>query len=125
MKFLNKIKSRPSHEKNVVSLVLAGLFTFIIFSVWLGFGSNKDIQEETNKLSSVSPIQIIKEEFGRAYTDFKSQTPGLIPNPEEFQDIINEVESLESDASTTTGTSSYETATGTQETIDDLNTIEE
>ncbi len=80
MSILTKIRQRPDNEKKVFSLVTAGVLTLIIFITWISFtGNNKTLSTEQvitedKTLSSISPIQVIKEEFGKAISNFKEIT---------------------------------------------------
>ena len=77
MGILNSIRNQPDNQKKIVSLVLAVILTAIIVSVWFTYsdkGENKIASEEPNKLSSVSPFQMIKEEFSKAFSGFKEMT---------------------------------------------------
>lgn len=80
MSILTKIRQRPDNEKKVFSLVTAGVLTLIIFIVWISFTrtsktlSTEQVATEDKTLSSISPIQVIKEEFGKAISNFKEIT---------------------------------------------------
>lgn len=72
MSILEKIKQRPDNQKRVFSLIGAGVLTAIIFFVWLSF-SRVSVETKINndKLSSISPIQVIKDEFSKAFSGLK------------------------------------------------------
>ena len=74
MSILTTIKQRPENQKKIISLVTAVILTFIIVIVWFSF-SGKSIngqlaEEGDNKLSSVSPMQVIKDEFSKVFSGF-------------------------------------------------------
>ena len=73
MTILNNIKKRPDNQKKFFSLVLALVLTFFIVGFWYSFTSDSSVNKKTgeseNKLSSVSPWQIIKDEFSKAQTE--------------------------------------------------------
>ena len=100
MGILTKMKQRPDSEKKLFSLVLAGVITLVIVMGYFSF-SNSDpkVEDESGKLSSVSPIQMIKDEFSKAFSGFgeSSTTPNV---PIEIIDTGGE------SVSTTTSTSS-------------------
>jgi hypothetical protein len=101
MGILTKMKQRPDSEKKLFSLVLAGVITLVIVMGYFSF-SNSDpkVEDESGKLSSVSPIQMIKDEFSKAFSGFgenSSSTPNV---PIEIIDTGGE------SVSTTTSTSS-------------------
>lgn len=79
MSLLTKIREKPENQKRVFSFVSAGVLTALILVVWLSFSdtsANKRIENE-DKLSSLSPMQVIKEEFSKAFSSFKEQTDGM------------------------------------------------
>jgi hypothetical protein len=82
MSILTKIRQRPDNEKKVFSLVSAGVLTVIIFGVWFSATSDSSEAkaESESKLSSISPVQVIKEEFSKAISSFKEDTES--PNEE-------------------------------------------
>jgi hypothetical protein len=76
MGILTKIRQRPDNQKKIFSLVTAGVLTVIIIVVWLSFNktSINTKVEDPDKLSSISPVQVIKEEFSKALSGFKEST---------------------------------------------------
>lgn len=70
-----KIKERPDSEKKIFSLITASVLTLIIVVVYFSYGEKKsddliDVKNE-NKLSSISPLKMIKEEFSKAFATAK------------------------------------------------------
>ncbi len=67
-------------QKKIFSLVGAAVLTLIIVGIWFSFGNNSDDQVvagEENKLSSVSPMQVSKAEFSKAFSSFNNDLPDL------------------------------------------------
>ena len=76
MSILTKIRQRPDNQKKIFSLVVAGILTLVIIFVWLSF-TNSAVNTQTDnsdKLSSVSPTQAIKDEFSNALSSLKQDT---------------------------------------------------
>ena len=73
MGLLQKIRSKSDKEKNIISLVSAGVITLIIIILWLGFGASKEIKkdESDSKLSEISPFETFKEQFSEITGSFK------------------------------------------------------
>jgi hypothetical protein len=71
MGILTKLRQRPDNEKKVFSLVGAGTLTVIIIALWWSFGSTsiKTKVENPDQLSSISPVQVIKEEFSKVFNN--------------------------------------------------------
>lgn len=81
MGILNKIRQRPDNQKKLFSLVMAIILTLIIVVVWYSFTSNsgsKQIagEETPNTLSSLSPLQVIKDEFSKAFSGISDKLSG-------------------------------------------------
>jgi hypothetical protein len=76
MGILTKIRQRPDNEKRIFSFVTAGVLTIIIFVVWLSFSNSASNTQTENpdKLSSISPLQVIKDEFSKAFSSSKEST---------------------------------------------------
>ncbi len=70
MGILNSIRKKSDNQKKVISLFLALTATFFIVGIWYSFTNNSPV--DNDKLSSVSPWQMIKEEFSNAFSDFNS-----------------------------------------------------
>ena len=71
MGILTKIRQRPEHQKKLFSFVSAGVITLVIVTVWFSFNnvsSGQTAEESSKKLSSVSPFQVIKDEFSKAFS---------------------------------------------------------
>jgi len=74
MGILDNIKQKPDNQKRVFSLIMAIILTLIIVIIWFSFSDNSTankLADEGNKLSSISPMQVIKEEFSKAFSNFK------------------------------------------------------
>jgi len=75
MGILNKIKQKPDSQKRVISLVFSLVITIFVVGIWYSFSEKKGSTElsadEQSKLSSLSPIQVIKDEFSRMFADIK------------------------------------------------------
>ena len=75
MSILTRIRQWPDNRKRVFSLVSALVLTLVILILWLSAGSSQiSPQVEESKLSSISPMQVIKDEFTKAVADFKEKT---------------------------------------------------
>ena len=78
MSLLDKIKQRPDNQKKIFSLVTAIILTLVILVVWMSFsGVSDQPKTDSNKLSSVSPLGVIKDEFFKAFSNFKNITTEL------------------------------------------------
>ena len=72
MGILSKIREIPEGQKKIISFFVAGIITVTIVTAWSSFGDNVPREQETgNKLSSISPAQVIKDEISKAVTDIK------------------------------------------------------
>jgi hypothetical protein len=100
MSILTKIRQWPDNRKRVFSLVSALVLTLVILILWLSTGSSQVLpQAEESKLSSISPMQVIKDEFTKAVSDFKENTNQDI---EEVSSSTTPVEIIVATTSTTT-----------------------
>ncbi len=74
MGILNYIRQKPDNQKKVISLVSAVVLTLVITAVWFSFTKNEDVAtgDEPSKLSAISPIQVIKDEFSKAFSGFNN-----------------------------------------------------
>lgn len=78
MGILAKIREMPDNKKKVFSLVTAAAITFVIVTVWISLTKTDTLAEsKVNKLSSVSPWGMIKEEFSKAFSGFKEATENI------------------------------------------------
>ncbi len=74
MTLLEKIKQKPDHQKRVISVVTAGALTILIVGLWFSLGrkdSSAAPEQAEATLSSISPLQVIKDEFSKAIDNFK------------------------------------------------------
>ena len=120
MTILNNIKKRPDNQKKFFSLVLALVLTFFIVGFWYSFTSDSSVNKKTgeseNKLSSVSPWQIIKDEFSKVFSGFNDK----VANLESISTLPVEV--ISDNLATSTGTSTAEIiATSTATTSENIN----
>ena len=68
------------NQKKIFSLALAAVITLVIVVIWYSLGDKKNnqIAEETEiKLSSVSPMQVIKDEFSKAFAGFNEKVTDM------------------------------------------------
>ncbi len=69
------------NQKKIFSLATAAILTLIIVVIWssspAGSASGQVTVEKTDKLSSLSPIQVIKDEFSKAFSSFNDKTAAL------------------------------------------------
>jgi len=65
------------NKKKIFSLALAAVLTLIIVVIWYSFGDKKSNQvageKVESKLSSISPVQMIKDEFSKAFSGFNDK----------------------------------------------------
>jgi len=73
MGFLNIIRQKSDSQKSLFSIVTALVLTFFVVALWFSFSNNSsDDQVNNDKLSSISPMQVIKEEFSKMFSVFDS-----------------------------------------------------
>jgi len=81
MVILTKVRQMPDNQKKVISLATAAVLTLVIVVVWFSFSSSsagvKSSAEENSKLSSLSPMQVIKDEFSKAFEGFNDLPDSL------------------------------------------------
>ena len=71
MGILNKIRQISDSEKKIFSLISAVVLTLIIVVTWFSFtnSSASDNKIDTqDRLSSISPVQVIKDEFSKVFS---------------------------------------------------------
>lgn len=104
-------------KKKILSLVGAALLTLIIVGFWYSLtkdpSDSKNAVTGENKLSSISPIQIIKDEFSKAFANFNQVT-------EDIGTTSTSTIPIEIISATSTASSSEEISTST-----DLSTTSE
>ena len=119
MGILTKIRQRPDQQKRVIALVSAAVLTLVVVVVWFSFTARlsrdeADLNAE-NKLSSLSPMQVIKDVFTGIFSDFKDQTSTMATSTEQATSSNNlsssTVEVIE--ATSTGSTNSPQAATST------------
>jgi len=95
MEILTKIREMPDNKKKIISLVVAIVLTFFVVGLWYSLTSdsvdNVAIEEKVNRLSSISPWQMIKDEFSRAFSGFdnKSDEISTTTVPVEIIEVTN------------------------------------
>jgi len=71
------------NQKKIFSLALAATLTLIIVVIWYSFGDKKTNQvageKVESKLSSISPVQMIKDEFSKAFSEFNKNNSTTSP----------------------------------------------
>ena len=81
MGILTKVRAMPDNKKKIISLATATAITLVIIVIWFSFNTSsantKEGREEVNKLSSVSPMQVIKDEFSKAFASYNSMKSDL------------------------------------------------
>jgi len=93
MGILNKIRQKSDNEKKIFSLISAVVLTLIIVVVWSSFaGSSADDNEidTQDKLSSISPMQVIKDEFSKVFSSLDSDIKASSSTSTIPIEIINE-----------------------------------
>ncbi len=112
MGILNNIRQKSDNQKKILALALALILTFFIVGLWFSFSNktadNQVAEQKENKLSSLSPLQVIKDEFSKAFSNFK-ETTGEISTT--TSSSIIPIEIIE------TQSTSSEQATSTEESI--------
>jgi hypothetical protein len=107
MSILNKIRQRPYEQRKIISLLTAIVLTIIIVAVWFSFSSFGKNQRpgDDSRLSSVSPFQMIREQFSEAFSDLDKGMTALeeVSSSTILLETINSATST--DISTSTGTS--------------------
>jgi hypothetical protein len=70
----------PDNQKKILSLAVAAILTFIIVITFFSLGDKtaaNQVEKEDAKLSSISPIQLIKDEFSKAFSNFNELKDNL------------------------------------------------
>ena len=104
MGLLNIIKQRPNNQKSIFSIITALVLTFFIVALWFSFSNNfsdNEAGKNNDKLSSISPWQMIKEEFSKTFSFFGAG----ISNSASSSPVIVEVIPDNQTISTSTATS--------------------
>ena len=69
------------NQKKIFSLATAAILTLIIVVVWssspASSANGQLTAEKTDKLSSLSPLQVIKDEFSKAFSGFSEKAAAL------------------------------------------------
>lgn len=119
MGILNSIRQGPDNKKKIFSFVMALIFTFFIVGLWFSF-SNNSVSDKASgvqdKLSSVSPWQVIKDDFSKAFSglngemfDTTEESSTTVQVEIVSDDLIdNSASSSDEIISTSTATSSIE-----------------
>lgn len=105
---LTRIRQRSNNQKNLLSLFIALILTLVIVFVWYSFSNNTNqpVREETpNTLSSLSPLQVIKDEFSQAFASIGDKISGFGSSTVTVE-IVSENLASSTDGIATTSTSS-------------------
>lgn len=113
MGILTKIRQQPDNKKRIFSFTGAGILTVIIIVVWLSFSNSavSNQADSSDKLSSVSPLQAIKDEFTNALSSYKQNILKVSTTTESSSSIPIEI--VDTNSTTTTNSTSSEQATTT------------
>ena len=68
------------NQKKIFSLIAAAALTLVIVVVWFSAGEKTSADKaavEESKLSSLSPMQVIRDEFSKAFSGFNESVPDL------------------------------------------------
>jgi hypothetical protein len=88
MSILEKIRQKDDRQKKIFSFVSALILTLIILVGWLSFSNKSNdslaVVKTENKLSSVSPLQMIKDEFTKAFASFNEPVEIVSTTTEEI-----------------------------------------
>ncbi|MFA7252272.1 MAG: hypothetical protein WC027_00205 [Candidatus Paceibacterota bacterium] len=88
MSILEKIRQKDDRQKKIFSFVSALVLTLVILVGWLSLSnkseSNLVIEKQENKLSSVSPMQMIRDEFSKAFANFNQSVEIVSTTTEEI-----------------------------------------
>ena len=93
MGILNKIRQISDSEKKIFSLISAVVLTLIIVVVWSSFAGSSASDNEVDtqdKLSSISPMQVIKDEFSKVFSSLDSDNQASSSTSTIPIEIINE-----------------------------------
>jgi len=99
MSILTNIRKMSEGGKKIFSLIGAVVLTLLIIYIWFPWQVDDSQVEENKKLSSVSPLNVIKDEllsFKKIISgaDEKLSEPlGLVDNLGEMEEILESVES--------------------------------
>ena len=105
------IRQRPDNQKKFFALITALILTLIIVGFWFSFSNNSSENQiaggNQDKLSSLSPWQVIKDEFSKAFSGLNNE----ISDQASTSPIVTEV--IPEDLSTSTGSTTTDTAVNT------------
>jgi len=95
MSILNSIRQKPDNQKKLFSLVSAIILTLLIVFVWYSFTSNLDStnmagEDKPSTLSSLSPLQVIKDEFSKAYDSITGKVSDSVATDTVPIEIVSE-----------------------------------
>lgn len=114
MSILQTVREKPDNQKKLFALTGAIILTLVIVFVWYSFGANRQADDlaaavSESKLSSVSPWQVIKDEFSDAFSGLGDKISSF-QSGSTTQDTSNTVPvefvTLEPELGTSTATSS-------------------
>lgn len=109
MAIFTNLKEQPDNQKKLFSLITAIILTLVIVFVWFSFtdkpADGQDVIAEEDKLSSISPLQMIKDEFSKAMSNFNSAVSETETGSSTLSDNTVPIEIIDA---TTTATSTEE-----------------
>ena len=110
MGILTQIRRQPDNQKKFFSLITAFILTLVIVGFWLSFNYNSSTDQTADvsqdKLSSLSPLQVIKDEFSKAFAGFDG-------NASDTANSLLPVEVVPVDTSSSTDSTITATSTAT------------
>lgn len=116
-KKLEQLRNRPDHEKNHVVKIAAIIVTaviVVIYLVLLAFGPKEAQPEDSPRENALDAFSEILntgfDEIGNITTEIQDQRDQINLNPENIQQIVNEI-NLESETTETTETTEIEAQT--------------
>ncbi len=80
MSVLEKIRQMPNNQKKVLSFAIATALTLLIVVTFFSTADKttaNQVEKEDSKLSSIKPMQLIKDEFSKAFSNFGEVKDGL------------------------------------------------
>ena len=83
MSILEKIRQMPDNQKKIFSLATATVLTLVVIVLWsstTGSANSQMAEKKTDKLSSISPMQVIKDQFSKAFADVHTSINSLQDN---------------------------------------------
>ncbi|OHA46985.1 MAG: hypothetical protein A2541_01025 [Candidatus Taylorbacteria bacterium RIFOXYD2_FULL_36_9] len=84
MGLLTNIRQKSDGSKKLLALIIAIILTLIIVGLWFSFtaktaADDQIVNQKPSLLSSLSPWQVIKEEFSKVFSDLSKKSDVIIP----------------------------------------------